>query len=185
MQLHPDTSIVKSNVDATQERVTSQGTLRNTSAISVVSRVSEEAWDSFPINAQRYLYHLRQHWKKPHDIEQHEIEEWRKNPEFSAFEDMLRSKEATLVLAKARLRERLPEVAMAIVDRALNPTARDSQRAGETILEANGIGTKHQVSTTSDVMLEFKRKIMTERGELTVTERLSVTDTKSQGDSVA
>ena len=115
------------------------GTTKNTSAISDVSRVKADSWDRFPVNAQRYLFHLRQHWKKPHDIEQHEIEEWRMDPEFCAFEDSLRSKEAAIVMSKARLYERLPEVANAIVERALNPHDKQSQRAAETVLEANGM----------------------------------------------
>ena len=64
-----------------------------------------------------------------------------------------------------------------IVDRARDSKAKDSQRAGETVLEIAGVITKHEVSTTSDVMLEFKRKIMTERGEMTVTERMTVSET--------
>ena len=83
-------------------------------------------------------------------------------------------------LTQAYIKANEFEIARTQVKRATDIDRRDSQRAGETLFAITGLITKHEISATSDVMLEFKRKIMTERGELTVTERLTVTDTDAQ-----
>lgn len=174
MQLQPDTSIVKSNIAT--ENVASQGTLG----------------DNVSLSNKRFDEHQRTYFRarlrgldegmalKQTLCSSAELFAWKQQPEFLAF-DRLVSKELAIAGPKAA-RELMLESSYSVVEtmvkRATDIDRRDSQRAGETILEVAGVITKTPSVIINNSVQQLSARLMQSQAHVTDTDAQSHDDAK-------